>query len=313
VNEWMRSQTQQVNTLGGIMDEIHGPVNDFNDPYYYIQSGEDAHHPTDAWTQAVGEIIVNSVLTGANYIAPESGVGVTVSSTLNTNESVGATKTFFDPNTQIGTKSGVCLDPSGTIGYECFATINSSGVPSGGFSFIPPALANKNGGANNGWQLILPGYSFSGAPIGQYCFASGADYSTHAISCISYSDLTNTVSFDTTTGYGGNANLLANNVTIQGALISAGTKFTLAGTCSVSATAGGASAGTMTLGANTCTATIAFGLTAPNGWSCHANDQTTAAGNTLLHFTSYTQTTAVLSVPATAGTADVIDFACTAF
>jgi hypothetical protein len=313
VNEWMRSQTQQVNTLGGIMDEIHGPVNDFNDPYYYIQGGEDAHHPTDAWTQAVGEIIVNSVLTGANYIAPESGVGVTVSSTLNTPESVGATKTFFDPNTQIGTKLGVCLDPSGTIGYECFATINYSGAPSGGFAFIPPALADKNGGANNGWQLILPGYSFSGAPTGQYCFASGGFYGTHAISCMSYSDVTNTVFFDTTTGYGGNANLLANNVTIQGALISAGTKFTLAGTCSVSATAGGASAGTMTLGANTCTATIAFGLTAPNGWSCHANDQTTAAGNTLLHFTSYTQTTAVLSVPATAGTADVIDFACTAF
>lgn len=73
----------------------------------------------------------------------------------------------------------------------------------------------------------------------------------------------------------------------------------------------------MTLGANTCSVTItmngATGLTAPNGWSCKANDETTAAGNTQLYFSANNTTTATLSVPATAGSTDVIDFACMAF
>ena len=97
---------------------------------------------------------------------------------------------------------------------------------------------------------------------------------------------------------------------------SVGTKFTTTG-CSISSTTGGATAGKFTLGANSCSAVItmngATGLTATNGWSCHANDETTAAGNTLLYFSANSATTATLSVPATAGTTDVIDFACTAF
>lgn len=96
---------------------------------------------------------------------------------------------------------------------------------------------------------------------------------------------------------------------------STGTKFTTSG--STSSTTGGATAGKMTLSANSVSITItmngATGLTATNGWSCHANDQTTAAGNTGLYFSSSNATTAVMVVPATAGTTDVIDFACTAF
>ena len=38
-----------------------------------------------------------------------------------------------------------------------------------------------------------------------------------------------------------------------------------------------------------------------------------AAGNALLYFLANSPTTATLSVPATAGTTDVIDFTCTAF
>jgi hypothetical protein len=97
---------------------------------------------------------------------------------------------------------------------------------------------------------------------------------------------------------------------------SIGTKFTTSG-CSVSSTTGGATAGKMTLGASTCSVTItmngATGITAVNGWSCRANDQTTAAGNTGLYFSGSNTTTATLVVPATAGSTDVIDFACTAF
>jgi hypothetical protein len=54
-------------------------------------------------------------------------------------------------------------------------------------------------------------------------------------------------------------------------------------------------------------------LTATNGWSCRANDETTAAGNTGLYFSGSNTTTATLVVPATAGSTDVIDFSCMAF
>jgi hypothetical protein len=91
------------------------------------------------------------------------------------------------------------------------------------------------------------------------------------------------------------------------------TKFTISG-CSAGTTVGGATAGNFTLGANACNVVItlngATGITAPNGWGCKANDETTAAGNTGLYFSAYSTTTATLTVPATAGTFDVIDFSC---
>lgn len=98
--------------------------------------------------------------------------------------------------------------------------------------------------------------------------------------------------------------------------VSQGTKFTASG-CSNGTTVGGATAGKFTLGANTCNVVITFngatGLTAPNEWSCRANDRTTAAGNTGLYFSALSATTATLTVPATAGTTDVIDFHCIGF
>src|SRR5262249_41906574 len=68
---------------------------------------------------------------------------------------------------------------------------------------------------------------------------------------------------------------------IDGGIISGGTKFTTSG-CSVSATTGGAIAGTYTSGTTgTCTVVVtmngATGVTAPNGWSCWAADLTTPA------------------------------------
>jgi hypothetical protein len=98
---------------------------------------------------------------------------------------------------------------------------------------------------------------------------------------------------------------------------SLGTKFTATGCTSITATVGGASAGKFTIGASACTVVItmngASGFTAANGWSCRANDETTAAGNTGLYFSTNNTTTATLTVPATAVASDVIDFACTAF
>lgn len=96
--------------------------------------------------------------------------------------------------------------------------------------------------------------------------------------------------------------------------IQAGTKFTAVGTgCTIATTTGSAaSAGTFTLATGPCsvvTVTIngATGATAPLGWLCPAWDQTTKTvligGNS-----SSNTTTAVFTIPAGAGTTDVIAF-----
>jgi len=73
-----------------------------------------------------------------------------------------------------------------------------------------------------------------------------------------------------------------------------GTKFTTTG-CSVSATTGGSTAGTITSGAASCTIVItmngATGLTAPNGWACYAADITTPADTMKQSATSTTTCT----------------------
>lgn len=102
--------------------------------------------------------------------------------------------------------------------------------------------------------------------------------------------------------------------TLGAAQVQAGTKFTAAGTgCTITTTTGSAaSSGTFTLAAGPCasvTVTIngATGATAPLGWLCPAWDQTTKTvligGNS-----SSNTTTAVFTIPAGAGTTDVIAF-----
>lgn len=97
--------------------------------------------------------------------------------------------------------------------------------------------------------------------------------------------------------------------------VAGGTKFTESG-CTTSSTVGGASAGTFTLSQNSCTAVItingATGATAPSGWTCQAHDRTTP---TVLigGESSSTTTTASITIPAGAGTTDVISFSCIAY
>ena len=114
---------------------------------------------------------------------------------------------------------------------------------------------------------------------------------------------------------GGLAQLTSTGFTEGAGIASIGTKFTTTG-CSVSSTTGGGSAGIFTLGANSCTVVLtmngATGITAPNGWSCQAHDRT--APTVLLGGeSSSTTTTASITIPAGAGTTDVISFACIAF
>lgn len=98
-----------------------------------------------------------------------------------------------------------------------------------------------------------------------------------------------------------------------GALVNKGTKFTLSG-CSATTTVGGAATGQFASGTTgTCTAVItiagATGETAPNGWSCWANDLTTPAD--VIHQTASNATTATLSGTTISG--DTINFGCVGY
>lgn len=89
---------------------------------------------------------------------------------------------------------------------------------------------------------------------------------------------------------------------------SSGTKFTTSG-CSVSATTGGATAGSYTSGTTgACTVVItmngATGLTAPNGWACSASDTGTPAN--LQSQTASSTTTCTISGTTVSG--DVVIF-----
>ncbi len=122
-----------------------------------------------------------------------------------------------------------------------------------------------------------------------------------------------TVTIGTTTA-ATNAELTVVGQTNSSAFTSGGTKFTTSG-CSVSSTTGGGAAGKFTLGANTCSVVVtingATGATAANGWACHASDQT--APTVLIQQSASSTTTATLSVPAGAGTTDVISFLCVGY
>jgi len=114
------------------------------------------------------------------------------------------------------------------------------------------------------------------------------------------------------------ATTIAGNLTVASGIISAGTKFTAAGTgCTVGTTTGGATAGTFTLAAGPCTSVAitmngATGVTAPNGWTCQAHDRT--APTVLIGGeSSSTTTTATITIPAGAGATDVISFSCTGY
>lgn len=93
--------------------------------------------------------------------------------------------------------------------------------------------------------------------------------------------------------------------------IVAGTKFTTNNGCTDSATAGGATAGTFTVGSTSCTEVVTMGdsATAPNGWSCTVVDITTLADATNPHQTTSTTTTATF-VTGTVVSGDKIQFSC---
>lgn len=226
--------------------------------------------------------------------------GVTIQSTSNST-------TEFDVINQVGSGSPTTVNISGGNYNNTISAANT-------FTY------NNSLGTNTFNGVLSTSSSSSVADaLGTYTGASGGVRSNVNQVVISS---TVTPSGNLTPGAVGTVNLGTGSTSGTGgamagvAFESAGTKFTASG-CSNGTTVGGASAGKFTLGANTCTVVItmngATGFTANNGWSCHANDETTSAANATLYFPSNNATTASLSVPVTAGTTDVIDFGCTPF
>lgn len=100
------------------------------------------------------------------------------------------------------------------------------------------------------------------------------------------------------------------------AYMSVGTTFTTNAGCSETTLVGGATAGTFTLGANSCSVIITMGnsSTAPHGWFCGGTQDLAGVTNQLgIHQTAYTATTATLAFSSAPQSGDVIVFGCTGF
>lgn len=240
--------------------------------------------------------------------------------------------------------TGIFSTPSGT-----FTDTTSSGTQAGALSiwnYAAPTIAASSATTYSG---VLATVNCAGKPIAGtnatfsgsvWCFNAEGNVRVNGIlqtnlvanllggatiqgantTINSSSNFTTGIGIGTTTQnvtLGGGSNKVVTGSPLQETLgeIVAGTKFTTTG-CSISATSGGATAGTFTLGANTCTVVVtmagATGITSLNGWTCQAHDRTTAA-DLIGGESSSTATTASFTIPVTVGATDVISFSCTGY
>jgi hypothetical protein len=247
-------------------------------------------------------------LTG-NTFSGTGTVGISFDSNSNNNtgystNTVGSGITSSVTNTgQLWYEKVVASDAAGAPGIM-IANTNSAGYPALGFQ-------NNTGGASAQGAILLGGTTIA-APftntLWMYNSVGGLYLRGNGPITIN----ANTTATPAITDLGvANTHLVQAGYGFQ----STGTKFTTSG-CSISSTTGGGTAGTFTLGANTCTAVLtmngATGATATNGWSCQAHDRT-APTILIGGETSSTTTTASIAIPAGAGATDVISFSCTAF
>lgn len=93
--------------------------------------------------------------------------------------------------------------------------------------------------------------------------------------------------------------------------IHTGTKFSVAGCGTATSLLGGSTSGQFTGGSATCTPVITTNITAPNGYSCSMQDQTTATA--LFRETANNATTITFTAGGVVGATDVINFQCSPF
>jgi hypothetical protein len=95
------------------------------------------------------------------------------------------------------------------------------------------------------------------------------------------------------------------------ALTAIGTKFSVTGCGTATSLVGGSLAGKFVAAQAACTPVISTNLTAPTGYSCWMNDQTTTSVK--FQQTAYSQTTATFTATGTLGGTDTINFGCLEF
>lgn len=238
-------------------------------------------------------------------VAQTLGVQSVVAGTSNT---AGANWTFRgSAGTGTGAGGSIIFQvaPAGSTGTAQNAFVTALTIDSSKNSTFAGVVIGPNGttfedlGINFGFGTNFSGIKFKstlGVQWSSTSTANGATDTTIGRAAPGVAEI------DSSTGFGTGGSLRL--ASIQ----SGGTKFTTSG-CSVSATTGGATAGTMTSGTTgACTVVItmngATGLTAQNGWSCTASDLTTPAN--LVSQSAVSATTCTITGTTVSG--DVLTF-----
>jgi hypothetical protein len=225
-NTLLNEQSLYINSLGGLLVDVDGPVNNPYDPNYYLLDSTDNHHPTDNWTDLVSTLILNSIETGTNHIQVPPLVGVTVSAS-SSRYGLGPYTVLQDSNPSLGGFTstytsffvGEGLDSTGTYDIYSIAGVNNSGVFQNGVGLEPPS----NGGEP--WQFVMGGHKVSGGPTGCFGFNGvGATSRPWAQWCPDDTRGANgLISFDTGTPYNGLLTLLAHSFWLTGPAETVGT------------------------------------------------------------------------------------------
>lgn len=237
-----------------------------------------------------GFVVDGSGNVGANTVASAVHSGATPGAAF----ALGGSPATYNslqviPNTSTNVPSLSVVSPNTNLGLTISSQGSGAAVGIGSSQGASLSVTNDGTGAQNSWVF----HSVAAGAGVVYVAPQGND--------------TNISTRIQTKGNG--------TVQLYNGVVSGGTKFTTSG-CSVSATTGGGTAGTFTLGANSCTVVVtlagATGAVAPNGWTCDAHDRTAP---TLLigGESSSTTTTASFTIPAGAGATDVISFSCLGF
>lgn len=226
-------------------------------------------------------------------------------------------------HTNIINSPGFTLSGTGAVATTSTLTVQNGAASGAVFIGADVNATTKSANTRKIGRVVAPTYDNTSNPVAVICFDNdGTDNTGWIGGCNSASETALTrINFVTAnalnTATGTTAAFIDKNGNFQPnfAIKIAGTKFTTSG-CSVSSTTGGATGGVFTVGANSCDVVVtmngATGITGANGWTCEAHDRTSKT--TLIGGESAsTATTATISIPAGAGTTDVISFSCFAY
>lgn len=279
----------------------------------YNNAGAFAGSTKFTWTDASAALAVGIQGTNGSISPVSAASGTGANLTITGGGTAGSTGGNLTLN------SGAGAAGAGNI---TIAVPIAAGSANGGTVSITAGDAKAGTGQSGGTMAIAAGAGSTGGGTGGDTTISGGPAGGGTAGALHIQ----TAATDRIAITAAGATTLSGSTTISGTLattstlstskgvLDVGTKFTTTG-CSVSASTGGATTGTVTLGANTCSLVItmagATGVTAATGWHCDAHNR--VATPIYMGEQSSTQTTATIPVPVTVGATDVVSFHCTGF